>query len=94
MSLLAAGAAAKGAVSMLAMMAAQGTVLALLALVLVRAGKLRPAWSAAIWLITTTLAERFVICRTMAFCESDGCRRTVCSVVMAGTRSAVRKSRM
>ena len=51
MSLLAAGAAAKGIVSMLAMMCAQGTVLALLALVLVRAGKLRPAWSAAIWLV-------------------------------------------
>ena len=51
MSLLAAGAAAKGAVSMLAMMCVQGTVLALLALLLVRAGKLRPAWSAAIWLV-------------------------------------------
>ncbi len=51
MSLLAAGVAAKGAVMMLAMMAAQGTVLALLALLLVRAGKLRPAWSAAIWLV-------------------------------------------
>jgi beta-lactamase regulating signal transducer with metallopeptidase domain len=50
-SLLAAGVAAKGAVSMLAMMAVQGTLLALLALVLVRAGKLRPAWSAAIWLV-------------------------------------------
>ncbi|MBA3451728.1 MAG: M56 family metallopeptidase [Deltaproteobacteria bacterium] len=51
MSLLDAGAAAKGAISMLAMMCVQGTVLALLALVLVRAGKLRPAWSAAIWLV-------------------------------------------
>ncbi len=51
MSLLAAGAAAKGAVAMLAMMCAQGTVLALLAFLLVRAGKLRPAWSAAIWLV-------------------------------------------
>ena len=51
MSLLEAGAAAKGIVSMLAMMCAQGTVLALIALVLVRAGKLRPAWSAAIWLV-------------------------------------------
>jgi len=50
-SLLEAGAVAKGAVSMLAMMCVQGTVLALLALLLVRAGKLRPAWSAAIWLV-------------------------------------------
>ncbi|MDB4963427.1 MAG: peptidase BlaR1 [Myxococcales bacterium] len=51
MSLLAAGAAAKGALTMLAMMAAQGTVLALLALLLVRAGKLRPSWQAGIWLV-------------------------------------------
>ncbi len=51
MSLLEAGAAAKGAVSMLAMMCVQGTVLAVLALVLVRVGKLRPAWGAAIWLV-------------------------------------------
>jgi beta-lactamase regulating signal transducer with metallopeptidase domain len=50
-TLLAAGVAAKTAVSTLAMMAAQGTVLALLALVLVRGGRLRPAWQAAIWLV-------------------------------------------
>ena len=34
-----------------AMMAVQGTLLALLALVLVRAGELRPAWQAAVWLV-------------------------------------------
>jgi beta-lactamase regulating signal transducer with metallopeptidase domain len=50
-TLVAAGAAAKGAMSMLAMMAVQGTLLALLALVLVRGGRLRPAWQAAIWLV-------------------------------------------
>jgi len=50
-SLLEAGATAKGAVSLLAMMCAQGTVLALLAFAVVRAGKLRPAWGAAIWLV-------------------------------------------
>ena len=33
------------------MMALQGTVLALLALILVRGGKLRPAWQAGVWLV-------------------------------------------
>jgi beta-lactamase regulating signal transducer with metallopeptidase domain len=51
MTVLAAGATAKAAVTMLAMMAAQGTVLALLALALVRAGRLRPSWQAAVWLV-------------------------------------------
>ncbi len=51
MSLLAAGAAAQGALGTLALMAVQGTALALLAVVLVRAGRLRPAWQAAIWLV-------------------------------------------
>jgi beta-lactamase regulating signal transducer with metallopeptidase domain len=45
------GLAAKGWLAMLGMMAAQGTVLAIIALVLTRAGKLRPAWQAAIWLV-------------------------------------------
>jgi beta-lactamase regulating signal transducer with metallopeptidase domain len=50
-SLLDAGATAKGVVATLAMMCAQGTVLALLAFALVRVGRLRPAWGAAIWLV-------------------------------------------
>jgi beta-lactamase regulating signal transducer with metallopeptidase domain len=41
----------KGLVTTLGMMAAQGTLLALVAFVLTRAGKLRPAWSAAVWLV-------------------------------------------
>lgn len=51
MMLLAAGAAAKAAVTTLAMMAAQGSVLAVLAVVLVRAGRLRPSWQAGVWLV-------------------------------------------
>lgn len=46
-----AGLAAKGAIATLAMMALQGTLVALLALALVRAGRLRPAWQAAVWLV-------------------------------------------
>jgi beta-lactamase regulating signal transducer with metallopeptidase domain len=38
-------------VETLGMMAAQGTLLALVALALTRAGRLRPAWQAAIWLV-------------------------------------------
>lgn len=49
--LVAAGAAAKGAVSMLAMLAVQGTVLAMIALVLLRAARMRPAFAAAVWLV-------------------------------------------
>ncbi len=46
------GAAAKVWLSALAMMAAQGTLLALVALALTRAGgRLRPAWQAALWLV-------------------------------------------
>jgi beta-lactamase regulating signal transducer with metallopeptidase domain len=41
----------KALIETLGMMAAQGTLLALLALVLTRAGRLRPAWQAAIWLV-------------------------------------------
>jgi beta-lactamase regulating signal transducer with metallopeptidase domain len=41
----------KALIQTLGMMAAQGTLLALLALVLTRAGRLRPAWQAAIWLV-------------------------------------------
>lgn len=51
MSLHAASAAAQGALGTLALMAVQGTVLALLAVGLVRAGRLRPSWQAAIWLV-------------------------------------------
>ncbi len=56
MSLLEAGATAKSVVSTLAMMCAQGTVLALLAFALVRASKARdslrrPGLAAAIWLV-------------------------------------------
>ena len=46
-----AGAAAKAWLVTLAMMAGQGTLLALVAFALARAGKLRPAWQAAIWLV-------------------------------------------
>jgi len=42
---------AKGALATLGMMAVQGTVLAVIALVLVRGGRLRPAWQAAVWLV-------------------------------------------
>ncbi len=46
------GAAAKIWLGTLAMMAAQGTLLALVALALTRAGgRLRPAWHAALWLV-------------------------------------------
>ncbi|HSD87221.1 MAG TPA: M56 family metallopeptidase [Kofleriaceae bacterium] len=48
-----AGAAAKAWLVTLAMMAGQGTLLALVAFALARAGKLRPAWQAAIWLVVT-----------------------------------------
>ena len=47
------GAIAKAWLATLAMMAGQGTLLMILALVLARAGKLRPAWQAAIWLVVT-----------------------------------------
>ncbi|HUS27719.1 MAG TPA: M56 family metallopeptidase [Kofleriaceae bacterium] len=52
-ALFTAGALAKAWLATLLMMAAQGTLLALLAFVLARAGKLRPAWQAAIWLVVT-----------------------------------------
>ena len=45
------GALAKGWLGVVAMMAAQGTLLALVALAITRAGRLRPAWQAAIWLV-------------------------------------------
>ncbi|MEP6864640.1 MAG: M56 family metallopeptidase [Deltaproteobacteria bacterium] len=48
------GLAAKAWLATLAMMTVQGTLLALVALVVTRAGgKLRPAWQAAIWLVVT-----------------------------------------
>lgn len=46
-----AGLAAKTVIAALGMMAVQGTIVALLAMLLVRAGKLRPAWQAAVWLV-------------------------------------------
>ncbi|HVK84340.1 MAG TPA: hypothetical protein VM513_09540, partial [Kofleriaceae bacterium] len=51
MTVLEAGATAKTVVTSLAMMAAQGTLLALVALLVVRGGRLRPSWHAAIWLV-------------------------------------------
>ena len=51
-TLVVAGGIAKAWLGTLAMMALQGTVLALIAIVLTRAaGRLRPAWHAAIWLV-------------------------------------------
>ncbi|HET9987986.1 MAG TPA: hypothetical protein VFQ65_05690, partial [Kofleriaceae bacterium] len=50
--MIGAGLAAKAWLATLAMMTVQGTLLALVALVVTRAGgKLRPAWQAAIWLV-------------------------------------------
>ncbi|MGN6110372.1 MAG: M56 family metallopeptidase [Kofleriaceae bacterium] len=46
-----AGAAARTALAMLGVMALHGAVLAAIALVLVRRGRLRPAWQAAVWLV-------------------------------------------
>ena len=46
-----AGLAAKGVIAALGMAALQGTIVTLLAIVLVRAGRLRPAWQAAVWLV-------------------------------------------
>ena len=50
-ALVQAGAIAKDAMTTLGMMAVQGTVLALIAIALVRIGRPRPAWRAAIWTI-------------------------------------------
>ena len=44
-------ASARSVVESLALMGAQASVLALLALVVVRAGRLRPGWQAAVWLV-------------------------------------------
>ncbi len=49
--MIAAAATAKVVLGALAMMAVQGSVLALIALVLVRGRRLRPAWQAAVWLV-------------------------------------------
>ncbi|CAN5830773.1 hypothetical protein BH11MYX3_BH11MYX3_46180 [soil metagenome] len=49
--ILAAGAVAKGALATLAMLAMQGTVLAVIALVVLRAARMRPAVSSAVWLV-------------------------------------------
>ncbi len=49
--MIAAGALAKGWLALVAMAAAQGTLLALVALAITRVGRLRPAWQAAIWLV-------------------------------------------
>lgn len=45
------GFAWKAALGSLAMMAVQGTMLAMVALLIVRGGRLRPAWQAAVWLV-------------------------------------------
>ncbi len=50
-TLVEAGVLAKSWLGTLAMLAAQGTLLALIAVMLTRAGKLRPSWHAAIWLV-------------------------------------------
>ena len=44
-------AAARSLVESLAMMGAQGTLVALVALVIARGGRLRPGWQAAVWLV-------------------------------------------
>jgi beta-lactamase regulating signal transducer with metallopeptidase domain len=46
-----AGLTAKTVLATLGMMAVQGTLLALIAVAIVRAGRLRPAWQAAVWLV-------------------------------------------
>jgi len=51
MMLVALGGAAKAWLGALAMIAAQGTLVALIALALTRAGRLRPSWQAALWLV-------------------------------------------
>jgi beta-lactamase regulating signal transducer with metallopeptidase domain len=53
-----AGAAAKAIMVTLGGAAVQGTLIALLAMVLVRAGKLRPSWQAAVWLV---VAAKFAL---------------------------------
>jgi beta-lactamase regulating signal transducer with metallopeptidase domain len=44
-------ATAKSVVELFALLGAQATVVALLALIVVRAGRLRPGWQAAVWLV-------------------------------------------
>ena len=44
-------ATARSVIESLALMGAQASVLALLALIVVRAGRLRPGWQAAVWLV-------------------------------------------
>ncbi|MCX5746464.1 MAG: M56 family metallopeptidase [Proteobacteria bacterium] len=51
MTVLEAGASAKAAIHALAMVGLQGTILAVVALAITRAGRLRPAWQAAVWLV-------------------------------------------
>lgn len=50
-ALVEAGLAAKTGLATLAVIGLQGTLLALAALVLVRGGRLRPSWQAAVWLV-------------------------------------------
>lgn len=52
-TLVDAGLLAKGWLSLLGQLAVHGTVLALAAFALTRAGRLRPSWQAAIWLVVT-----------------------------------------
>jgi len=90
MTILAAGAAAKGVLATLAMMAAQGTLLALLALVVVRAGRMRPSWQAAVWLVVLAKfvlpwgpALPWSLSDLVAYLRHDGGGAT-----LAGTRAA------
>ena len=50
-TIVVAGGVAKAWLAMLAMMAAQGTLLAIFAMALTRTGRLRPAWHSAIWTV-------------------------------------------
>jgi len=52
-TLILSGAIAKTWLATLGMLAVQGTILVLLAFALTRAGRLRPAWQAALWLVVT-----------------------------------------
>lgn len=52
------GAVAKTIMTSLGVAALQGTLVALLAIILVRAGKLRPSWQAAVWLV---VAAKFAL---------------------------------
>lgn len=56
--MIGAGLAAKAVMVTLGVAALQGTLVAILAMILVRAGKLRPSWQAAVWLV---VAAKFAL---------------------------------